>query len=209
MDVEDFTARYPRLLHLADAQSWPSIEQRGLLSAAELVRRWEVPSGDADMWLAQKRAELVYLDHPRLGRAVLRDQHPLKDHLLAPALTGGMTVEGWLRLLNSFVFFFTSKVRLDSLHAAYRDVPSVLLTVDTRSLVAAHGARIRLASMNTGYVGRRVKERGADTFLSIRQCDRRARVQEVVVKDTVSDLRDHLISAKPFPGAQPPLPAGP
>jgi hypothetical protein len=52
--------------------------------------------------------------------------------------------------------------------------------------------------MNTGYTGRKVKERGAGTFLPIRRYDLGARVQEVAVMDEVSDLRDHLISAEPL-----------
>ena len=196
VDTQDFIAKYPKLLHLADAQSWPSIEEHGLLSAAEIVRRWQVPAREAQELLAKKRPEPVYLDHHELGRAVLRDQHPLREHLLAPALTGGMTVETWLRTLNSFVFFFTSQDRLRRLHSAYSDVPAVLLTIKTRSLVQGHEGRIRLAGMNTGYTGRRVKERGAETFLPIKRHTLKAPVQEVVVLDEVSDLSDHLISAE-------------
>jgi hypothetical protein len=83
------------------------------------------------------------LDHPELGVAVLRDQHPLREHLLAPALTDDMNVGNWLRLLNGFVFFFTSLDRLQGLRSAYRTTPAVLLTVRTRSLVQEHGARVR------------------------------------------------------------------
>ncbi len=53
--------------------------------------------------------------------------------------------------------------------------------------------------MNTGDTSRRVKERGASTFLPIRRYDLRARVQEVAVMDEVSDLRDHLLSAELLP----------
>ncbi|WP_425284235.1 DUF7002 family protein [Geodermatophilus africanus] len=85
---------------------WPCIERHGLLSAAEIVRRWQVPPDRAEALLTRKRPEPVLLDHPELGVAVRRDQHPLREHLLAPALTDGMNVEDWLRLLNGFVFFF-------------------------------------------------------------------------------------------------------
>lgn len=51
--------------------------------------------------------------------------------------------------------------------------------------------------MNTGYTGRKVKERGADTFLPIRRHDARLKVQEVVVLHEVADLNSHLISAEP------------
>jgi hypothetical protein len=88
-------------------------------------------------------------------------------------LTDGMNVGDWLRLLNGFVFFFTSSDRLQALRSAYRTTPAVLLTVRTRSLVREHGARVRLAGMNTGNTSRRVKERGAGTFLPVRRYDLR------------------------------------
>ena len=139
------------------------------------------------------------LDHPELGVAVLRDQHPLREHLLAPALTGGMNVGDWLRLLNGFVFPFTSSDRLQALRSAYRTTPAVLLSLRTRSLVQEHGAGVRLAGMNTGNTSRRVKERGANTFLPIHRYNEPARVQEVVVMDEVADVRDRLLSAEPLP----------
>jgi hypothetical protein len=199
VDPADFVAKYPTLLHLADVRSWPSIERHGLLSAAEIVRRWQVPPDRAEALLTRKRPEPILLEHPQLGVAVLRDQHPLREHLLAPALTDGMNVGDWLRLLNGLVFFFTSPDRLQALRSAYRTTPAVLLTVRTRSLVQEHGARVRLAGMNTGNTSRKVKERGASTFLPIGRYDLRARVQEVAVMDEVSDLRDHLLSAELLP----------
>jgi hypothetical protein len=48
VDPADLVAKYPTLLHLADVRSWPSIERHGLLSAAEIVRRWQVPPDRAE-----------------------------------------------------------------------------------------------------------------------------------------------------------------
>lgn len=61
------------------------------------------------------------------------------------------------------MLLFTNDDRLRALRSAYQDTPAVLLKVRTRSLVAEHGARVRLAGMNTGYNGRKLKERGAGT----------------------------------------------
>jgi hypothetical protein len=200
VDPALFVTKYPTLFHLADARSWPSIERHGLLSAAEIVRRWQVPPDRAELLLTRKRPKPpVGLPHPELGMAVLRDQGPLNEDLLAPALTDAWTVADWLRRLNSYVFFFPDLDRALTLHSAYRDTPAVLLTVRTRSLVQKHGAKVRLAGINTGYTGRKVKERGANTFLPIRRYNLPARVQEVVVMDEVSDLRDHLLSAEFLP----------
>ncbi len=46
-----------------------------------------------------------------------------REHLLAPALTDGMNVGDWLRLLNSFAYLFTSPDRLQALRSAYRTTP--------------------------------------------------------------------------------------
>ena len=197
MDTEDFIAKYPTLLHLAHAESWPSIQQHGLLSTEQLLRRWHVDADRAEAHLSQKRPEPVHLSHPEHGLAVLRDQHPLTETQLAPALTDGMTVADWLRLLNSHVFFFPNETGLRTLYSAYRPEPAVVIKVRTRSLVRVHEARVRLAGINTGNTSRRPAPRGADTFLPIRRYDHRKRaVQEVAVLDEVSDLHGHLISAQ-------------
>lgn len=190
-------AKYPTLWHLADEQSWPSIQRNGLLSTQELLRRWQVPVAEADVLLSQRRASPVLLDDPEHGMAVLRDQHPLSEDRLAPVLTSGMDVEGWLRMLNGFVFFFPSKAGVQTLYAAYSDRPAVVIQVRTRTLVAEHDARIRLAGINTGNTMRRPAPRGPDTFLSIRRYDHTKRkVQEVAVMEAVTDLSDHLMSVE-------------
>lgn len=83
------------------------------------------PVGPGGGLLQQKRHRPVELRDPEIGTAVLRDQHPLREHLLAPALTGGMTVPQWLRLLNGFVFCLTNEDRLRALRSAYQDTPAV------------------------------------------------------------------------------------
>ncbi len=125
----------------------------------------------ADGLLAARRPEPVVLDHPDLGRAVLRDQHPLSEERLAPALTDGMTVAEWLRTLNSMVFFFPSEKAMQKLRAAYSSEPAVVIKVSTCSLLAVHEARVRLAGINTGYTQRKPAMRGRDTFLSVRRYD--------------------------------------
>lgn len=209
MDTEDFIARYPVLWHHAHADSWPSIEVNGLLSTQEIVRRWQVPPYEAERLLMHRRAEPVVLDHPEFGRAVLRDQHPLSEERLAPALTDGMTVAGWLRMLNSLVFFFPGVTGLRSLHSAYSGEAAVVLKVRTRTLVREHGARVRLAGINTGNTRRRPTPRGAETFLTVRRYDHsRRKVQEVAVMEGVPDLRDHLLAVERWTpdGAVSPLP---
>lgn len=200
MDAEDFIAKYPVLWHLAHADSWTSIVDHGLLSTQEIVRRWEVPAEVAARLLEQRRPEPVVLDHLDLGRAVLRDQKPLSEERLAPALTDGLSVAEWLRLLNSMVFFFPTEKALSGLHAAYASEPAVVIKVQTRSLLNAHGSRVRLAGINTGYTMRRPAPRGRGTFLPVRRYDHAKRaVQEVAVLHEVSDLREHIVRVEHLP----------
>jgi len=118
VNCEDFMSRYPILFHLAAADSWPSIRESGLLSTDEILRRWEVPQVKADVLRSRRRPESVVIDHPAHGRAVLRHQRPLSEARLATALTDGMTVAEWLRMLNSFVFILP--VRGKAANAARR-----------------------------------------------------------------------------------------
>lgn len=197
MDTEDFISKYPVLWHLTDATSWDSIQSNGLLSTQGIVRQWGVPAKQAELLVTRKRPAPVVLDHPEHGRAVLRDQHPLAEDRLAPALTDGMTIPDWLSMLNSFVFFFPSEAAVRTLYAAYDSEPAVVIKARTRSMVAEHDARIRLAGINTGNTSRKVTPRGKDTFLPIRRFDHTKRnVKEIAVMDGVEDLAEHLLKVE-------------
>jgi hypothetical protein len=90
---------YPLAFHIAAAGSWPSIRERGLLSTAALLKFW----GEPESGRSELRSETLVLDHPHLGRAIVRDQKPIHRESLEKALEGDLTVEEWLRELNSKV----------------------------------------------------------------------------------------------------------
>ena len=86
---------------------------------------------------------------------------------------------------------------------ATRETTQLVLTVDTRSLVAAHRERMRLSGMNTGSTVRRPLPRGQKTFLPIVDFPyeerRRTRspsdaLVELVVEGAVPDVMEHLIA---------------
>src|SRR5439155_25294958 len=115
-----------------------------------------------------------------------------------------MTVTDWLRLLNRKVFFWLSEQRVERLLGAqlYRDLPHLVLVIDTRSLVAAHEAEITLAPINTGAVLFNPQPRGSDTLLPIAQYDFqhwRARrgpqsaIAELAVDYAVPDIHEHVL----------------
>jgi hypothetical protein len=195
MDEATFLARYPRVWHLAHGDAWPGLRRHGLLSAQRLVELFE-RGDDADPLLGQRRPDPVVLEHPVHGSAILRDQHPLNAAKLQRALQDGMEVEEWLRLLNRLVFFFPSRQALDVLASAYADQPQLVLTLNTRSLVAEYGVWVKLASINTGSVLYNPAKRGRDTFLSIARHDPKRPVKEIAVHDGVPDLVRHLITVE-------------
>jgi hypothetical protein len=139
MDVAELIERYPRLYHMAEAGSWPAIQEHGLLSTSALLDLFEVDGEERRLIESVRRPRSVTIDHPEHGTAVIRDQIPLNPTILQRSLVG-MTPEEWCIALNSRVFFWAEEERLARMLGAkaYRDRPHDVLTVDTASLVSAH-----------------------------------------------------------------------
>ena len=191
--MQDFelTSRFPRCYHLAHGpDAWPSIQQHGLLSVAALLERWEVPSEERHRLLREHRPATVPLSHPVYGTVYLRDQHPMNVKMLERALTD-MTVPDWLEQLNRHVFFAPTPKRLEALHAAYADQPRLVLTVDTRSLLAEHRYQTRLAAINTGAVRHVKHTRGSNTLQPVSIFDTKRPVAEIAVINAVTDIAQH------------------
>ena len=201
MRIDELIEYYPRLYHMAEDGSWPSIARHGLLSTERLVDLFEVPEPQRTMLLTQHRPECVPLTHPRHGDAVIRDQKPLQITKLQRLLTD-LTVTQWIQLLNSHVFFWLHPDRLATLlnARAYRTRPHVVLTVDTRSLVSAHAARIRLSPINSGAAAYLNGYRGSATFQPIAAYQHpRSRLRppkyviELAVAQHIPDIVDHTL----------------
>lgn len=204
MDVAELVQRHPRLYHMAQAGSWGAIRDQGLLTTAQLVRTSSLPEDEAAALLVRRRSASVTIDHPRFGAVVIRDQGPLREQFLTSALTD-MTVQQWLDQLNGRVFFWPREDKLLTLLKArrYRSSSHDVLTVDTASLVRAHGDRIRLCGINSGAtLYPNATPRGSRTFLPIDQYDyeaaRRRRgareaLVELAVLDGVPDIAVHVV----------------
>jgi hypothetical protein len=147
------------------------------------------------------------LSDPRLGQVVIRDQTPLRPHILAQRLTG-LTIAEWLAILNDRVFFWLDPRRLDTLLNARlnRDRPHDVLTVDTAGLVAAHASQIRLSPLNSGAtLFPNAAPRGPDTFRTIaaypydtlrRQRGPRNAIAELAVIGGVPDIARHVVQVE-------------
>jgi hypothetical protein len=161
--------RWPRLFHMAEAGSWPSIQRHGLLSTSALLDLFEIDGARRAAIESARRPVSVPISHPVYGTAHIRDNKPINATVLARTLVG-MTSSEWYRTLNARVFFWFTEDRLDRLRnaPAYRDRNHDILTIDTAALLDVHADRVELAPINTGavFAGAKVT-RGIDTFQPI------------------------------------------
>jgi hypothetical protein len=95
----------------------------------------------------------------------------------------------------------TRRPRAVRLHALprYADTEHVVLTVDTASLLAAHGDRVLVTRINSGAALFAQGRRGPDTFLPVGRVPSSWRPVEVAVPGGVRDLLAHLVDAPAVP----------
>ncbi|HVG48796.1 MAG TPA: hypothetical protein VM899_11755 [Rubellimicrobium sp.] len=182
-ELTELLAGHPVLYHMAEAGSWPSIRERGLLSTSALLDLFGVGVAERHAIEAERRPLSVAL----APGAVIRDNGPLNEANLARCLDDGLRPEDWYRLLNGRVFFWLSRERLLRLLGArlYRGKEHEVLEVEARPLVEACRDRIELSPINSGATGRFPVRRGLRTFRRIPDYDyasRRARRLEPVVE---------------------------
>lgn len=203
MEDHELVHHYPRLYHMAARGSWPSIMANGLLPTRALVDACDPGPDVREAVLGRRRTDSVTLTHPVQGDVVIRDQAPLREHILAASLTD-MTVRQWLDVLNDRVFFWLHPDRLAGLLRArrYRDLEHDVLVVDTARLVAAHRDRVRLSSLNSGAtLYPNAPARGSGTFRSIEDYPWRPRrtrgpvdgIAELAVVGGVPDVASHVV----------------
>jgi len=167
MDASDLISRYPHVYHMAVDGSWPAIQERGLLSTLALVDLYQPDEALRSEILTQVRRRSYVLERAGLPPVTVRDQLPLK--FLEDALFDGVSAQDFLLALNSRVFFWPDRRRLERLMnaRAYRRHPQVVLRLDTASLLSAH-PDAELTPYNTGSVHvPGLPKRGPQTFQPI------------------------------------------
>jgi hypothetical protein len=214
MNEGERVATYPRIWHMAEDGSWPSIKKHGLLSTAELLDLHGVVGEQRSDVVSKRRRDCVTLRRAGLPKAVIRDQKPMSDAALRKCLDDGMTPQDWYELLNRKIFFWPSRARLRRLLGAraYRGKPQTVLTVRTETLVAAHRERILLCPINSGSTIRIPQRRGRDTFKTIADypfeawARKRAStdaVAELAIEGGVPDIAAHVLAVHRFVNGDP------
>lgn len=166
MTVEELCEFYPRLYHMAEAASWPSIQTQGLLSTTALLDLYEVPEPERSRLERERRPGFMPISHPGFGTALLRDQLPLSDAGLKRALTD-MTPTEWYQLLNGKVFFWVNEARVERLLANCWHRDNVVLVLDTAKVMERYADATTLCPINSGFTRRFPQPRGSDTFRPI------------------------------------------
>jgi hypothetical protein len=208
MTPDEFVARYPRLYHLAESGSWPSIRERGLLSTTALLDLFGVNGEMRCRIESERRPETIKIGHPVHGLAVIRDQKPLSEPALLACLTD-MSPTEWYERLNSLVFFWPTEKRLQALLGAraYRGKSHTVITVDTRQLRDRYGLKVVLSPINSGATVYGGSPRGSSTFASLSDVPdvlwRERRVAEVAVEHSVADIADITLSVVDWTDGQP------
>jgi hypothetical protein len=190
MDVDEFISRYPVLFHMAEAGAWASIQRCGLLSTSALLDLFEVAGERRSAIESERRDQIEKLEHDLHGRAVIRDNKPLREKFLLECLDG-MSAREWYELLNRKVFFWLDAQRLEKLLGAraYRNRAHDVLTIDTRSLLSSHLNDITLCPINSGAaLYPSAPRRGPQTFKSVEEYDFPAMVRWRGKRDAIVEL---------------------
>jgi hypothetical protein len=188
---------------MAEAGTWPSIQQRGLLSTSALLDLYGVEGEDRRRIESCLRKKSVTIPHDIYGPAVIRDQKPMSESALKKCLKG-MTPTQWYRLLNSKVFFWLTAERVTRLLSAraYRDREHTVLTIDTAMLLERHEAEVTLSPINSGSTVYNPQPRGADTFQTLtnypfdvwrKKRGRKNAIAELAVAHEVRDISEMVV----------------
>jgi len=168
-----FSKRYPRLYHMAEAGSWRSVREHGLLSTTALLDLFEIDGPTRREIETQWRPEGVSISHPTYGTAMIRDQWPMPPEHLAASLDG-ISPEQWYEFLNRRTFLWLSDQRLKRMLSAapYRDAAHDVLTLDTRAFIGEYLERITVCPINSGFampMFGKVTRRSFESFQTIEQ----------------------------------------
>lgn len=208
MELNTLIATYPRLYHMAEAGTWPSIKADGLLSTSAVLDKFEFAGAAREAIESAHRPEKITLTKGDKA-IVLRDQIPMPEERLLEALVDGTSPQEWYRLINGKVFMWAQQERLLRLLNAryYRKLEHDVLTIDSATLLTNYENRVWLCPMNSGNTLPMPHSRGKATFSRIGAYPIRPRtggpakpVVEVVVDYAIPDISSYVVEVRRMKG---------
>jgi hypothetical protein len=189
ISLNELVGHYPYLYHMAEADSWESIQEKGLLSTSALLDLFEVNGKDRFAIESCHRPDSVTIEHPKHGRAVIRDQKPMHERSLVKCLQG-ISPRKWYEFLNGKVFLWAALHRLEGLlnARAYRGKEHVILKVDASGLMASYASTVLLSPINSGSTIYRPSLRSIKTFQPLKTYPFEERREKRGVPDAVAEM---------------------
>lgn len=201
MDSDTLVAKYPRLFHMAEDGSWPSIKEHGLLSTSAMLALYNYTGGACTRIESEWRPCKITISCDEFDDAVIRDQIPMPPERLKQCLPEDMPVSEWYRCINERVFFWVTWLNLKWFLAAkaYFKQPHLVVSIDTGRLLRRYQNQVSLSAINTGSTypkkGQdRPEPRSRETFKRISDFHRPF-ITELTVDQGVHDICDFALSA--------------
>jgi hypothetical protein len=209
MEKEELIRRYPRVFHMAEKDTWPSIKTIGLLSTTAALDRCGITGPARGSLEEQHRPEKVTVRGAEC-EIVLRDQGPMDPSRLRLALPPTVSPSQWYRMLNKLVFMWAEETRLLGLLNArrYRHLEHDVLTIDLASFADAYEKSIWLCPMNSGNTFPIPHRRTLETFMRIKDYPVKRNggpekaVVEVVTDYSVPDITKFVVAVRRMRGAE-------
>ena len=207
MTNEELIQRHPRVWHMAADGGWEGIQKHGLLSVSRLLDLYEVSGDDRLAIESARRPHSVALSKKGLPGAVVRDNKPMFESVLARNLQDGLAPRDWYEILNRKSFFWVDRDRLERLlkAKAYAGKPQIILEIETEALLAAHEGDVYLSAINSGQTLYGGSPRGLSTFKSIADfpggsgkggSKQNPRIVELVVEGGVPDIASMVLKVE-------------
>jgi hypothetical protein len=208
MNIQNFVQKYPYLYHMAEANTWESIRDNGLLSTTAILDYHGVSGVDREAYEFLHRPKMMEVSSTAHQLMVLRDQIPMPPNRMAIGLRNGITPSDWYFFLNQKVFFWATRERLMTLLNArhYRNVEHDVLTVDTASFINDYANRVSICHMNSGNTFPIPHMRDYSIFTSIDAYPTKANgdpikeVAEVTINYSVPDIHNYTIKVERIVG---------
>jgi hypothetical protein len=152
------------IYHLAHKSNLDSIKKHGLLSTKRLLENVDLPNDRKLQITTQHRAKSVILPN----NLIIRDQSPMPPSALGKTLPVGTTPSEWYELMNSFVFFWPDREKVERHRNAHgyggdSEEKLSLLVFDAEKIVRDHGDKLFMSPINSGFALRKAANRSEKT----------------------------------------------